>query len=102
MSDSALEPCKWLIVNSAIENLNDADGEDRALMNGCLVQLQKERDIVLEMSGEVNKVFSESNADNVGEDEIETFLYEGEVSTDVNDIDELIQTMYEYDGSLIT
>jgi len=36
------------------------------------------------------------------EDEIEMFLYEGEVSTDVNDIDELIQTMYEYDGSLIT
>ena len=46
------------------------------------------------MTGEVNKVFGESNADNVArEDEIENYLYEGEVSIDFNDIDE---TMYEY------
>src|SRR6185312_8085204 len=81
-------------INSAMENLNDADGEDKALMNGCLVWLRKEKDVVLEMTGEVNKVFGESNADNVAsEDEIENYLYEGEVSIDFSDIDE---TMYEY------
>ena len=75
-------------INSARENLNDADGEDKALMNGCLVWLRKEKDVV------VNKVFGEPNADNVArEDEIENYLYEGEVSIDFNDIDE---TMYEY------
>ncbi|CAG8504445.1 170_t:CDS:2 [Paraglomus brasilianum] len=51
-------------------------------------------DVVLEMTGDVNKVFGESNTDNVArEDEIENYLYEGEVSIDFNDIDE---TMYEY------
>ena len=60
-------------INSARENLNDADGEDKALMNGCLVWLRKEKDVV------VNKVFGEPNADNVArEDEIENYLYEGE------------------------
>ena len=57
--------------HSAMENL--ADGEDRALVSGCLVWLQKEKDIVMAMTGEVNEVFgdSESNADNVArEDEI--------------------------------
>ncbi|CAG8635692.1 10340_t:CDS:2 [Paraglomus brasilianum] len=81
-------------INSAMENLNDADGEDKALMNGCLVWLRKEKDVVLEMTVEVYKVFGESNADNMArEDEIENYLYGGEVSIDFNDIDE---TMYEY------
>ena len=87
-------------INNAMENINNADNEDRVLTNGCLAWLRKEKNIVLDMTEEVKKIFTESDVDMEREDEVENYLYEGEVIPDVNDIDDLIQTMYEYDGDV--